>query len=308
MTTVPFALLLAHLSAQASIGPSVWAPTDDGHLALHDAQWHIARSCACDGPNNPILFRRSELVVARDGGFDWIDATGVVTRLPSHGRPVGWAEKEPLLWDGVGLVGTRGAMPSVSLKQGDVPVFAVLFHTEGTIVTRTSRGTSRVSVLGSPPMSVDLGKFELYDARMTSASKGVLAFTGDGTMVVRVGRGRADIIATSTDARLGLCLGADGTSYVVRQVAQEGGSSIEFTDIDQLLADGSVRPFLRLPGEYELVDVDRTKQLVYVVHRGIPEPSYEALRYNKRSTALPIATKVARLVPAFAGPGYLSSG
>ena len=253
------------------------------------------------------IYRGRQFARCDGSTVTWITASNAISQVPAGGKSlVGWRETDPVLWNGMSLVTTAGIAIPVEIRTGDLPIFTCLFGDAGTIVSQTESGSLRVAVTGAHPFAADFGKWKLEEARMVSATSGFLLLAGDGAAVVRVQRGRADIVAIDRERDLAIGLGSDGKAYVSHFGAANSDGSMPHTDIDQLGLLGLPTSLCRIGGHCRVVDVDTKNRYVYAVRADDKGVCYVRSCYT-RSDERVLLPLVQFVVPAFGGAGYVAA-
>lgn len=290
------AVLVLRCQADSS---SIWLLAPGAKLTHTTIDGRLEKAYAI-APSGPVVFRRNELAFSAGSRTTWISAGGVVSSRDLPGQSViGWIDREPLTWDGKRLASTSGRLADVKLNDRDTPVFAALFGDGGTVVSAAADGPLRITVLGPQPLSVNFGHWRLTATRLATATSGLFLLEGTGSAVVRLERGRADIVAIQPTPGLSIEIASDGRSYIGRQGAD---GDLPWTEFDEIPATGVPVSACRVDGRCRLVDLDRKAHVAYVVRSTNGQANYIRIDYRSGAERV-LAASVSLVLPAFGGPG-----
>ena len=301
------ALMLAPRAAGDADSPNIWLATPGGKLTRAGREADPLQVFDIAPRKGARAYRGRQIAFTDGGSIVWITRAGGINRTPTEGkRVVGWRDTEPLLWDGTVLASVAGVKVPMELRADDTPVFAAFFGDSGTVVSQTSAGSIRIAVTGSPPFAADFGKWKLVEARMVTATSGYLLLEGEGSAVLRIAKGRADIVAMDRVRKLGIALASDGQAYVTRLTEQESDTPYAVTDILKVGLVGPPEDLCRITGHIHVIDLDPKKMCVYGVAAGEKDAHYARFSYRTDDPEAILQSQVEFVTPAFGGPGFVS--
>ncbi len=299
-----FSLVLG-LGADAD-SPSVWIAPVKGPLVRAGRDGDVQKTFDVYAKFEAIFSRSRQLAFDDGQALNWITPASGTEHVPRSGKSlIGWRDGEPILYDGTQATTPSGLRVSIPAQEDAKPVFVVLSDATGLVVTQSSSGDLRVALTGSYPIAADFGHWSLGQARMVTSTSGYLLLSGGGSAVVRIAKGRAEIVLIDPSRRLGIGLASDGRFYVTR-AAHDDETEKDTTEVLEVGEDGKLTSFCSAAGSLDLIDLDRKLHMIYAVRQSAQGNAYVKINYASREETI-LSGQVLFVIPGFGGLGYFAA-